>query len=379
MMHHLRSLSALCAAAIAATALAAAPLVAAAQTSTFYSPPKVIKFGKNTTPVAGSGTVRLKVFVHKNGSVGSVEVLKSTNRGDDRAAVEIAKSSTYKPGARDAKPQDAFYTIDLKFTGSSLANAPAARANETGAAAGGARQYADQAADALKAKNTAQAIALAQKSLAAQPNANAYYIEGVAYLDDREYDKATTALEQAKTMAQSGHADAGTLNAIDSQLVQAYLLGGDTQKGIALAQDLKRRDPSNTRVDNVLAAYYNQRAQTAAKAGKRDEAIADLESGAKAAPGSAAILYTNAAQLLAQNAKSKEDWQRVKAEADKALAVDPNNANANYVAGVALGNSGDLPGAKAALEKAKANAASDPQLSAQIDAQLAQLAKLGQK
>jgi TonB family protein len=379
MMQHHQTLSARAAVALGALALASAPLAGAAQTSTFYSPPKVTKFGKNTTPVAGSGTVRLKVFVHKNGSVGSVQVLKSTNRGDDRAAVEIAKSSTYKPGARDAKPEDAYYTMDLKFTGSSLANAPASQANQATASAGSARQYADEAAAALKAKNPSQALTLAQKSLAVQPNANAYYIEGVAYLDGREYDKASSALEQAKSFAQSGHADAGTLNAIDSQLVQAYLLGGQSQKGIALAQDLKRRDHSNTHIDTALAAYYNQQAQAAAKAGKRDEAVSDLESGAKASPANAAILYTNAAQVLAQNAKSREDWQRVKAEADKALAVDPNNANANYVAGVALGNSGDLPGAKAALEKAKANVGSDAQLGAQIDAQLAQLAKLGQK
>lgn len=419
--------------------LASLPLAASAQTSVFYSPPKVVKQGTNATPIAGSGTVRVQVFVNANGSVGATKIQRSTNPKDNAAALEIAKTSRYKAGARDAKPVGAFYTMDLKFNGTQVVNDTGSTSSAvttantlirsgnyaqaksqlntylashptdgnaqallgvadsfTNDAAGAAaafdkagtvpanfktvavKAYSDAAADALKNKQADQAAAYAQKSIALQPTANAYYVEGIAYANAQQYDKSQSALEQAKTLAQSGHADAATLNAIDTQLVSAYLLGGQEQKGLTLAQDLKRRDPS-ANVDVAVAAYYNQQAQAAAKSGNTAAAVAAYENGAKTSPANASVLYTNAAQMLAQNAKSKDDWTKVKAETDKALAANPNSAPANYLAGIALGNSGDLAGAKAALQKAKANVGSDAQLSAQIDAQLANLAKLGQK
>lgn len=437
----IRTPRALLALALGALPLASFPFAASAQTSTFYSPPKILKFGAHTSPILGKGAVTLKVFVKKNGQVGSVQVLKSTNHSDDAAAKEIAQNSTYKPGARDAKPIDAFYTLDLKFKGSSfqantgssasgvnqataqiqagkyadakttlqayLAGHPGDAAAQTllgvadsylndaaGAAAAfdaagtitpnfkglAAKTYSDAAIDALKAKNDQQAVAYAQKSVALQPNANALYVEGIAYLNAQQYDKSAAALEQAKSLAQTGaKTDPKTIDAIDTELAQVYLLGGQAQKGLALAQDVKRRDPSNTHVDDAIAAYYNNQARDLAKAGKNADAVAQYEAGAKAVPASAGILYANAANVLAQGAKSKDDWTKVKVEADKALAVTPTNANALFLDGVAMGNTGDLAGAKAALTKAKANVGSDAALSAQIDAQLANLAKLGQK
>ena len=59
---------------------------------------------------------------------------KSTNHGDDAAALEIAKGSTYKPGIRDAKPIDAFYTMALKFNGSSVVNDTGTTSNQVVAA-----------------------------------------------------------------------------------------------------------------------------------------------------------------------------------------------------------------------------------------------------
>ena len=438
----IRTPRALVALALGVLPLASFPLAVSAQTSTFYAPPKILKFGAHSSPIAGKGAVTLKVFVKKNGQVGSVQLLKSTNHADDAAAKEIAQNSTYKPGARDAKPIDAFYTLDLKFSGTSfqsnagsssrggtsqamaqiqagkyadakttlqayLAGHPNDASAQTlvgvadsylndtaGAVAAfdaagtitpnykglAAKTYSDAAVDALKAKNEQQAVAYAQKSVALQPNTNALYVEGIAYMNAQQYDKSAAALEQAKSLAQTGgKTDPKTMDAIDTELAQVYLLGGQAQKGLALAQDVKRRDPSNTHVDDAIASYYNSQARDLAKAGKNADAVAQYEAGAKAVPASAGILYVNAANVLAQGAKSKDDWTKVKAEADKALAVTPNNANALFLDGVALGNTGDLAGAKAALTKAKANVGTDAALSAQIDAQLANLAKLGQK
>ncbi len=79
-----------------------------------------------------------------------------------------------------------------------------------------------------------------------------------------------------------------------------------------------------------------------------------------------------ASVLLANSAKTPDDWKRVHAEASKALAVDPNNPTTNYIDGVALASTGDKAGATAALQKAKANVGSNAQLSAQIDKALSQ-------
>src|ERR1700737_1157278 len=92
--------------ALGAISLASFPTAAPAQTSTYYTPPKLLKQGTSDAPVVGTGAVRGKVFVKKKGPSGTAQVMKSTNHGDDAAATQIAKTSTYKPGLRDGKPID---------------------------------------------------------------------------------------------------------------------------------------------------------------------------------------------------------------------------------------------------------------------------------
>jgi tetratricopeptide (TPR) repeat protein len=422
-------------AALALGALAFAPLAAPAQTSTFYVPPKLVTQAQTSVPIAGTGSVRVQVFVHKDGTIGAAKIEKSSNSADDGAALDIAKHSVYKPGTRDGKPVDAFYTMDLKFNGTSVVNDTGTSSNQliqanalirggkyadarteiqsyltghpgdkdanallgvadsylndSAAAAAAfdqagtipdrfkavaAKAYSDAAVDALKAKNNDQAIAFAGKGLALQQNVNTLFIRGTAYANGQHYPEAIADLEKAKALATNGHADDATLNAIDTSLATAYILGGQIDKGTALATALKRRDPSNTRIDDALTSYYNQRAADAMKAGKKDDAVTALENGAKAVPSRAGVMYVQAANVLSQG--TTPDWKRVKAEADKALALNANDPRANYVAGIALANSGDSKSAIPLLQKAKANAGSDAQLNADIDAALK---KLGQK
>ncbi|HTD38347.1 MAG TPA: tetratricopeptide repeat protein [Candidatus Limnocylindrales bacterium] len=422
----------LAAVAAGAIMLASAPLAAFAQTGTYYTPPKLVKQATPTTPIAGTGSVTVQVFVKKTGQIGAVKVQKSTNHADDAVALEIARNSTYKPGMRDAKPIDAFYTMALKFSGTNVVNdtgtssgqlvaanaliragkyaeaktqiqsylaahpgdkdanallgvADAFLDDNAGAAAAfdaagtipdrfknvAAKAYSDAAVDALKAKNNDQAIALADKALALQQNVNTLFIQGTAYANAQRYPQAIADLEKAKGMANAGRADAQTLNSIDASLATAYILGGRVDQGIALGKALKLRDPSSTRVDDALASYYNQQAVAAMQAGKKDEAVNDLENAARAVPSRAVVLYVQAANVLSQG--TTVDWKRVKAEADKALAVDGNDARANYVAGIALANGGDGKSAVPYLQKAKANAGSDASLNADIDAALKKL------
>jgi len=414
-----RSLAALALLAVPAASL---PLAASAQTSTFYTPPKIVKQGTASAPVVGTGAVTVKVFVHKDGSIGTVQVEKSTNHGDDAAATQIAKSSSYKPGVRDGKPIDAYYTLALKFNGSSVTTDTGSTAGDvnqanaliragkyaeakteldaylvghpgdkdaeallgvadsyandaSGAVAAfdaagtvperfkavAAKAYADAAVAALKAQDNEKAVALSTKSLALQNSANVYYVRGTAEADAKNYAAASADLERAKQMVgSSAHPDPQSLNAIDAALATTYVLGGQPDKGAALARELKQRDPSNTRVDDALAAYYRQQAATAVQAGNRDAAVTDLEAGAKAVPAQAGLLYFQATNVLA--GAQNPDWKKVRAEADKAIAADPKNAGANYVAGIAAANSGDKTAAIAYLQKAHANAGSDTKL-----------------
>ena len=241
---------------------------AAAQTGTFYTPPKLIERGTATSAVAGNGAVTVQVFIKKDGSVGAVKVQKSTNPADNAAALEIAKSSTYKPGERDAKPIDAYYTMALKFNGASVVNDTGTTANQlmaanalvragkyteakaqideylgshagdkdaeallgvadsylndnAGSAAAfdaagtipdrfklvAAKAYSDAAVDQLKAKNNDQAVALASKSLALQESVNSLYLRGTAYANAQKYPQAIADLEKARSMAAAGKAE----------------------------------------------------------------------------------------------------------------------------------------------------------------------------
>jgi TonB family protein len=412
---------------------AALPAAAGAQTSTFYTPPKIIKQGTTTAPVVGTGSVTVKIFVKPDGSIGSVAVEKSTNHGDDAAAVQIAKTSSYKPGERDGKPIAAFYTLALKFNGSAVttdtgsssgdvnqANAliragkyagaktelnayltghpgdkdaeallgvADAYLNDSGDAATAfdaagtipdrfkavaAKAYADAALDALKAHMNDQASALADKSLALQQSADVYYIRGTAEANAMKYAASVADLEKARQqVASAPHPDQKSIDAIDASLATAYVMSGQTDKGIALAQQVKEHDPSDTRIDDALVAYYNGEAATAVQGGKRDVAVADLETGAKTVPSHAVAFYTQATNVLAGG--TSPDWKKVRAEADKALAVDPNSALANYLGGVAAANGGDRTAAIAYLQKAKANAGSDAKLASDADTALQKL------
>ena len=255
---------------------------------------------------------------------------------------------------------------------------PSASANVSGADALAAKQFADEAVDALKLKEYDRAIALAGKSLALVSSVNALFIRGTAYANAQKYPQATADLEKAKAQATAGNADTATLNAIDASLATSYIFGGQVTKGLALAKALKRRDPSSTRVDDTLAAYYNQQAVAAFQAGRRDEAVADLENAAILIPSHAVVLYVQAANVLSQG--DRPDWKVVKAEADKALAIDAADARANYVAGIALANqlpkgSTDIQPAMAYLQKAKLTAGTDASLNREIDTAIATLAK----
>ena len=428
---------------IAAAALGAVPVSISAQTAVFYVPPKLASRGANTTPIAGKGTVTIKVFVHANGKADVPKVVaKSTNHGDDAAALEIAQTSTYKPASKDGKPTPAFYTFVLSFSGTGAAS-DATSATPSGALqqvaalerngnyAGAKAQlatylqtdpddkeanlllgvadsftddfsasatafdkagtipvkyktlagktYANAAVAALKANDDDSAIAYAGKGIELAPSAGPYNIRGDAEYAQKKFDAAVTDLEKARDLATAEKADNHQLAIIETNLAAAYFGAGQADKGLATAKDVGRLDPSITQNGDVIAQYYTEKASALVKAGDRTGAADQLDAGAAAAPKDAVQLYRDAATILAND--TKPDWKVVKAEADKALAIDPNDARSNYVAGVALANDKDTKDALTYLNKAQASAktGNDADLSKQIDTALKQLGTTGDK
>ncbi|MBC5809398.1 MAG: hypothetical protein GIW95_00855 [Candidatus Eremiobacteraeota bacterium] len=233
-----------------------------------------------------------------------------------------------------------------------------------------AKAYADAAVAAFKAKDANKSVAFASKGIRLERLPDAFFIRATAYVELGDYPHAIADFEQAKAQATAA-GDKAALLLLDTALVRAYAFGGQFDKSAALAADVKKRDAANTRVDDILAEYFNARATDALAAGKRDDAVALYESGAVALPSRAVILYVAAASALS-NALFP-DWKRVKAEADKALAIDPLSPRANYIAAVALESQGDRLGALALVRKAKNNLTAGDAFEATVDGLIAKL------
>jgi tetratricopeptide (TPR) repeat protein len=422
--------------AFAALTAVAVPVAATAQVGTFFVYPKLISRGTSTAPIAGKGTVTVKVFVHANGTiVPPTAVSKSTNPGDNAAALQIARTSKYKPATRDAKPVDAYYTFTLKFTGSAAVDitdpnqnadlkkiATMERAGNYAGAKSELRTYLQAKPDdeqanlllavayaftddsvnaakafdkagsvppndlalaltayqnassaAIKANDYTTAEALASKAIALRPTATGYDMRGTAEYDAKQYDAAIGDLEKARELANTQKSSSQNLAIIDTNLAASYFGAGQPEKGLAVAQEAQRADPSLTTIQGPIALYYDSKAHSDVADGKPADAIADYEAGAAAAPRFATQLYVKAANVYAND--KPVDWKKVKAEADKALAVNPADVQANYVAGTALANDNDPKNALIYLNKAQASVTSstDPALVVQITAAIKQL------
>jgi tetratricopeptide (TPR) repeat protein len=224
---------------------------------------------------------------------------------------------------------------------------------------------------AMKAFNTQQyqqAIDLSTKSITAKESIEALYIRGNAYAATGKFPQAIADLEKARGIAVAG-GGGPIVGAIDNSLLTSFMFSGQTDKALAVYHDLKTKNPRDTRIDDVVVQGFQSQAGAAMRAQKIGDAVTALERGATEVPTRAAVFYSTAAYYMSTDPKA--DWKKVQAEAAKSLAIDPNNARANFVNGVALANQGDNAGAIASLQKAKAG--TDAQVSKDADAALQQL------
>jgi tetratricopeptide (TPR) repeat protein len=411
---------------IATIVLAVAPSLVSAQT-TAYVPPKLESPGTNSTALAGRGDVTVQVFVKKDGTFTVNKVLKSTNAADNAAALEIAKTSKYKPAIRDGKPIDAYYDYVLSFAGDGAAAANAgplagatasiraakyddaktqlnaylqAHPGDTQAytllgvanAFGGdpaaaslafekagtvpdqyktlaIQSYAKYASALLDAKKFGDAVTYAGHAIDADPNnLQAYYVRGIANSNLQNDAGSIADLQKARTIAQSAKSDDKTVAMIDFNLAVSQLAAGQFGEAATTTKEAVKLDPSRqAALDKFAVTAVNNAAVALANQGKIADAVSRLESGATAFPAGAAQLYVQAAYIYATD--KKPDWRKVQSEADRALAIDASNGRGNYIRGVAAAQQDDPKTAIPYLNKAKSSTAytSDAALAKQID------------
>jgi hypothetical protein len=381
-----------------ALSVSAGALPALAQYANEFTPAKLVRQGTTTHDIAGSGKVIVQVQVNADGSHKVVKIISSTNPGDNAAAMEIAQSSTYRPAHKGTTATAAFYDFTLRFNGKSVAQTDTGGEMSSSAAAVAAlirqKNYAEaksraqaglasspddatlremlgvaaynsgdeataaQAFDkvptigkqfqpaaasafasaAVKLADTDPALALtyAQKAYAIDPNTNSRFALGVAQLANKQNAEALTTLKAAHESAiRDSSLNAQAKSNIDAQLMTAYLANNDPAGAQALAAEIKQLDPSSPVAARVMGNTYLRTGIDDANAKNYTEAIVQFDKAAQQGDTQVSVTaYTQAAFAYAK--MPKPDFKTMQSYADKALALEPNNPEANFAEGISL-------------------------------------------
>jgi tetratricopeptide (TPR) repeat protein len=122
---------------------------------------------------------------------------------------------------------------------------------------------------------------------------------------------------------------------IDAELLQAYLANNDVQDAQGIAAQIKQLDPSSTAGARAMGASLLKSGQAAAVAKDTATALRDYDQAAASGdPTIAVTANVLAAFAIAQGAKP--DYKRMQSYADKAIALQPDNPQANFAEGIAL-------------------------------------------
>ncbi|MHB8178921.1 MAG: energy transducer TonB [Vulcanimicrobiaceae bacterium] len=376
-------------------ALAPAGAFAASPYANQYVPPKLIVQAKPRKAIAGPGIVVLKVLVHTNGLHQVVKILRSSNPGDNAAAIDIANRSSYRPAHRGNRPVEAFYDFTLKFMGGSAAVASAQSTPEAQIAAlirsgkyaqvksqadaqllitpgnavvlqqlatadyflndyaGAAAAFAkvptiakmysavaarafSNAAVAVKGTNPTLALSYAARGLAMKKDANAFYALGMAQLANQQVVAAIANLKQARALAFAApKTNLQSKVNLDAALLQAYIAAHDPVNAQKISTEIRVLDPTSPLPARILGASDIQAGLAAVKAGKRQEAVKNYEQAAALGdPQTTATADTLAVFALAGG--KHPDYNKIQSYGEKAVAAAPNDAEANFAAGIAL-------------------------------------------
>ncbi|HET9097673.1 MAG TPA: tetratricopeptide repeat protein [Candidatus Baltobacteraceae bacterium] len=348
---------------------------------------------RGKTPIAAFYDFTLKFKGRSVAQQSGESVVKGSAAARIDALIHQGKYNVAKSQLQEAlerNPNDAVLNEELGTVNYFLADYPSAAAafEKVPTVSKTFAQVAAQsyALAAVKSASAApqQAVAYGKKAVALLPSANTYYALGSAELAANDAAGAVTDLNKAFTLVQADpKADTKTKVAIASQLYQAYSKAGDNASAQKTLATIKQLDPTNTSVGTLEGNQYLQAGNTAAQAGNHAEALKDFEQAASVGSPAVQVTAYAAAALqqsaLLQSQKSpatKDDYAKVKAYADKALAINPNDALANFAEGIGLAGEWVVGGksdatlkaqALAALNKAKASAQSSGNISLSLN------------
>jgi len=124
----------------------------------------------------------------------------------------------------------------------------------------------------------------------------------------------------------------------------------DYQKALDLKQKALEADPAKKtpEANKILASYYNNLGKAAASDGKTDDAVKAYTQAAQLDPAAAGMYYFNLGGTLTNaNTANNADMRKAAVDAfDKAIAADPNRADAYYWKGTNLIGAATLQGDK---------------------------------
>ncbi len=225
---------------VLATALACGAQPAIAQYATEFTPAHLLHQGKTSVAIAGSGRVVVQVQVNADGSHKAIRVIKSTNSGDNAAAMEIAQSSNYRPAHRGNKPVTAFYDFTLNFHGKSVAQTPSESSGPVLSAAGLSSAAAKIAA-LLRQSQYAQAKAKAEAALLNAPDDNSVrQMLGIAEYDQNDFVSAAATFDKVPTISSQFRGPAAQSFAAAA----VHLANSDAARSLAYAQKAVALQPT---------------------------------------------------------------------------------------------------------------------------------------
>lgn len=176
----------------------------------------------------------------------------------------------------------------------------------------------------------------AQRAVNIDHSANSRYALGVAQLADKQYTAAIETLQGVHgALFSDPHADEHERYALDEELLSAYAGAGQIDQAQATIQEMHRLEPINNAPDIVVGNVYIAQAQAAMTAKNYDQAIVWYDRAA-ALNASQVQLAGNIGAGFAVANMTPPNPTRLKAYADKALAIDPTDPRANFLEGVAL-------------------------------------------
>jgi tetratricopeptide (TPR) repeat protein len=214
-----------------------------------------------------------------------------------------------------------------------------------------AAAFADAAVQA-STSNPAQSLEYAQKAVSLDPSTNSRFALGVAQIANKNYQDAVATLKGVQSAVSSDPKTTKTMKiAIDSRLLDAYIAAGDDQGAQATAAEIKTLDPSSTAIARVMGNHYLKLGSEAQQSKSYSDALKNYD--LAIAQGDPQVSVTaSVGAAFTVNAMDKPDYAKMKAYADKALALAPNDPAANFAEGVAL--TGQWAGGTDAKLKAQA-------------------------